>query len=172
MKSLSRVRPSVTPWTAAFQAPPSKGFSRQGVGCHCLLRFSTFISQYMLLLYQSCSSSESKEQHVLTVRQKEVKASSLYWVSVYMGIIAYLLLCSAEDMGLIPGLGRCPGEGNGNPLQYSCLGNPMDRGTWQGTVHGVSKELDMTEQPSNNKWNRYDIATLHIIFNILLTITS
>ena len=43
------------------------------------------------------------------------------------------------DAGLIPGLGRSPGEGNGNPLQYSCLGNPMDRGTWQATVHGATK---------------------------------
>ena len=43
-------------------------------------------------------------------------------------------------MGLICGLGRFPGEGNGNPLQYSCLGNPMDRGAWQATVHGVTKE--------------------------------
>ena len=39
--------------------------------------------------------------------------------------------CNAGDPGLIPGLGRFPGEGNGNPLQYSCLGNPMDRGAWQ-----------------------------------------
>ena len=45
----------------------------------------------------------------------------------------------AVDAGLIPGLGRSPGEGNGNPLQYSCLGNPMDRGAWQATVHGVTK---------------------------------
>ena len=43
------------------------------------------------------------------------------------------------DLGSIPGLGRSPGEGNGNPHQYSCLGNPMDRGTWQATVHGVAK---------------------------------
>ena len=49
----------------------------------------------------------------------------------------------AGDVGLIPGSGRSPGGGNGNPLQYSCLGNPMDRGTWQATVHGVAKELDM-----------------------------
>ena len=42
------------------------------------------------------------------------------------------------DMGLIPGLGRSPGEGNGNPLQYSCLGNSMDRGAWWATVHGVA----------------------------------
>ena len=40
---------------------------------------------------------------------------------------------------MIPGLGRSPGEENGNLLQYSCLGNPMDRGTWQATVHGVTK---------------------------------
>ena len=45
--------------------------------------------------------------------------------------------CNAGDLGLIPGLGRCPGEGNGNPLQYSCQDNPMDRGAWQATVHGV-----------------------------------
>ena len=44
--------------------------------------------------------------------------------------------------GLIPGSGRCPGEGNGNPLQYSCLGNPKDRGAWQATVHEVT-ESDM-----------------------------
>ena len=43
------------------------------------------------------------------------------------------------DLGSSPGLGRSPGEGNGNPLQYYCLENPMDRGAWQATVHGVAK---------------------------------
>ena len=47
--------------------------------------------------------------------------------------------CNAGDPGLIPGLGRSPGEGNGNLLQYSCLENPMDRGAWRATVHGVIK---------------------------------
>ena len=47
--------------------------------------------------------------------------------------------CNARDLGLIPGSGRSPGEGNGYPLQYSCLGNPMDRGAWRGTVLGVTK---------------------------------
>ena len=51
---------------------------------------------------------------------------------------------NAGDPGLIPGLGRSPGEGNGNPLQYSCLKNSMDRGDWRATVHRVT-ELDMTE---------------------------
>ena len=48
------------------------------------------------------------------------------------------------DLGSIPGSGRSPREGNGNPFQYSCLGNPMDRGACQATVHEVTKELDMT----------------------------
>ena len=47
--------------------------------------------------------------------------------------------CNAGDSGLILGLGRCPGERNGNPLQYSCLENPMDRGAWRAAVHGVTK---------------------------------
>ena len=47
--------------------------------------------------------------------------------------------CHAGDPGSIPGLGRSPGEGNGNPLQYSCLENSIDRGAWQATVHGVVK---------------------------------
>ena len=48
------------------------------------------------------------------------------------------------DTGLIPGSRRCPGGGNGNPLQYSCLGNPIDRGAWWAIVHEVAEELDMT----------------------------
>ena len=47
--------------------------------------------------------------------------------------------CNVGDLGSIPGLGRSPGEGNGNPLQYSCLENPMDGGAWWATVHGVAK---------------------------------
>ena len=46
---------------------------------------------------------------------------------------------NAGDQGSIPGSGRSPGEGNGNPLQYSCLENPMDGGGWQATVHGIAK---------------------------------
>ena len=49
------------------------------------------------------------------------------------------LPANAGDLGSIPGSGRSPGEGNGSSLQYSCLGNLMDRGTWQATVHGVAK---------------------------------
>ena len=57
----------------------------------------------------------------------------------------------------IPGLGGSPGEGNGNPIQYSCLGNPMDRGAWWATVHGVRVRHDLAtkpqppQQPSNKQ---------------------
>ena len=53
----------------------------------------------------------------------------------------------AGDASLMPGSGRCPGEGNGNPLQYSCLENPMGRGAWRATVHGAAKSRT---QPSTH----------------------
>ena len=57
--------------------------------------------------------------------------------------------CSAGDQGFISGSGRSPGEGNGNPLQYSCLENPVDRGAWQATVHGVVRVgHDLATKPS------------------------
>ena len=55
---------------------------------------------------------------------------------------------NAGEADSSPGLGRPLGEGNGNPFQYSCLGNSMDRGTWWATVHGAAKESDMTETPT------------------------
>ena len=63
---------------------------------------------------------------------------------------------NAGDTGLIPGLGRSPGEGNGNSLHYFCPGNAMDRGAWQATVHGVTKGSDSTQPLNTNK------AALHL----------
>ena len=60
------------------------------------------------------------------------------------------LLTNARDMGSISGSGRSPEGGSGNPLQYSCLGNPMDRGAWWATAHGVAKVLDTTYRVNNN----------------------
>ena len=66
---------------------------------------------------------------------------------MYMGFPRWLRVKksanNAGDAGFISGLGRSPGEGNGNPLQYSCLENSMDRGTWWATVHGIA-EMNMT----------------------------
>ena len=57
--------------------------------------------------------------------------------------------CNVGDVGLIAGLGRSPGEGNGNPIRCSCLENPMDRGAWQTTVHGVARVgYDLTTKPT------------------------
>ena len=70
-----------------------------------------------------------------------------------MALVIKNLLTKAEntkDMGLIPGTGRFPEGGKGNPLWHFCLENPMDRGTWRATVHGVAKESDMTEQLNSN----------------------
>ena len=58
---------------------------------------------------------------------------------------------SAGDSGSIPDPVRCPGEGSGNTLQDSCLGNPRDRGAWWATVHGVAKESDTTQQPKQQQ---------------------
>ena len=69
---------------------------------------------------------------------------------------------NAGDVGLIPGPGRSHGEGNGTPLQYSYMENPVDRGAWWATVHGVAKESDMTE------WlNSYKIAPVTTRWNLL-----
>ena len=75
--------------------------------------------------------------------------------------------CSAGDAGdtsLIPGSGRCPGEGHGNPLQYSCLVNPMDRGAWWATLHGVAgsrtrlKQLNTHTQTRGKPWEDMEKA--------------
>ena len=62
-------------------------------------------------------------------------------------------ICNAGDMGSIPGLGRYLGEGNDNLLQYSCLENPMDRGAWWVTVHGVTKSRTQLKQLSMHAYN-------------------
>ena len=58
----------------------------------------------------------------------------------------------AGDMGSVPGSGRSPGEGNGNTLHSSCLGNPMGRGAWQDTVHEITKESDTAYQLNKNSY--------------------
>ena len=65
------------------------------------------------------------------------------------GSVVKKLTAGAGDTSSIPGLVRSLGEGNGNPLQYSCLENPMDRGAWCATVHEVAKESDMTQRLNN-----------------------
>ena len=74
---------------------------------------------------------------------------SLNFTSFSGGSVVKNLPASAGDAGSIPGPGRSPGEGNGNPLQYSCLENSMDGGTWQATTHGVARvRHDLATKPS------------------------
>ena len=58
------------------------------------------------------------------------------------GSVVKTVAANTGDVGSVPGSGRSPGEGNANPLQYFCLENPINRGAWQATVHGVAKESD------------------------------
>ena len=71
---------------------------------------------------------------------KHIKFRSLF-PSAWDSLVAQMIqsACNAGDLSSIPGLGRSPGEGNRNPLQYSCLENSMDRGVWRGVVHRVTK---------------------------------
>ena len=65
------------------------------------------------------------------------------WASLVAGSVVENPPANAGDAGWIPGSERSPGGGNDNPLQYSCLGNPMNRGAWWATGHGVAEESDM-----------------------------
>ena len=74
--------------------------------------------------------------HIVKAMSKLVK---VFPVVIPDGSEVKASACNSGDMGSIPGLGRSPGEGNGNPLQYPCLENIMDRGAWWAAVHGVTK---------------------------------
>ena len=86
------------------------------------------------------SSNHFLEWHLfpLLLRFHDKNARVLLWASQEAQMVKKSA-CNAGDQGLIPGLGGSPGEGHGNPLQYSCLENPMDRGAWGATVHEVAK---------------------------------
>ena len=83
---------------------------------------------------------------------RDIEQVTVY-ISLYLGKEVRLRLkfssyqhsnaCNAGELGSIPGLGRSPGEGSGNPLHYSCLEDPMDRGAWQATIYGVIKKCQI-----------------------------
>ena len=109
VKSFSRIRLPATPWTTAYQAPPPMGFSRQE--------------------YWSGVPLPSPLEKPIVVD---------YW-GFQGGSVVKNVPANAGDPGSIPGSGRSPGEGNGNPLQCSFLENSLDRGARQARVHGVTK---------------------------------
>ena len=101
-----------------------------------------------ILTVQSCTTMEMEWGRTLLIVMRQ------YPTCFPGGSMVKNPACSARDTGSVPGLKRSPGEGNGNPYQYSCLKNPMDSGDWWDTVHGNAKESDMTDQ-LNNKFPTY-----------------
>ena len=139
----------VTPWTIAHQAPLFVGFSKQG--CWGGLPFPSpgDLPDPGIESVFSCLSPSPGKPHFgisLPVPLKITKRLTLGTLIYYReAIINFSFPCvsdgkeSACNADSIPGSGRSPGEGNGNSLPYSCLGNPMDRGCWLAIVHGVTK---------------------------------
>ena len=75
----------------------------------------------------------------MRMKQVNINTVNINTLGFPGGSVGKESVCSAAEPGLIPVLGRSPGEGKGNPLQYSCLENLMDRGAWRATVHGITK---------------------------------
>ena len=122
LSHFSRVRLCATPWTAAHQAPLSLGFSRQEL-------WSGLPLPSPLPLEVPVKREASATRRLDTVSRAWLPGGSNGKEST----------CSEGDLGWIPGLGRSHGGGHGNPLQCSFLENPMDRGAWRATVHGVAQ---------------------------------
>ena len=93
--------------------------------------------RFLGLQSRTCLSNQAQHMYVY----KHLYTHTHVYRSIFM---------HAGDPGSIPGSGRSPGEGNGNPLQCSCLGNPTDRRAWRATVHRVTKEPNTTEQRNSN----------------------
>ena len=99
--------------------------------------------------------------------------SSNFLGGFFCSLVSKESACNAGDPGLIPGLGRSPGEGNVNPLQYSCLENPMDRGTWGAVAQGVTRigHNLATTPPPPSFWDSTDLIQLNSFFCSDLKIT-
>ena len=108
----------------------------ESVACHQLDTRQTCSSENQLILK---SSLKTVEQPLLLVHCKNEMKVCWGLQDFPGGSDGKASVYNLGDLGFIPGSGRSPGEGNGKPLQYYCLENPMDRGAWQATVHGVAK---------------------------------
>ena len=151
MKSLSCVQLFATLWTVAHQAPLYMGFSRQEYWSGLPFPYpgdlpdpgmepgSPALQADSLPLNYSGSPSMYVCTHTHTHTHTHTYIHIHSCKGFPGGSDSKASVCNAGDPGSIPGLGRSPGEGNGSPLQYSCLENPMDGGAWWATVHRVAK---------------------------------
>ena len=138
VKSLSHVRFFVTPWTVAHQAPLTIVFSRQEYWSGLpFLSPGDLFDPGIKPLSPALAGGSLPLSHMGS-------PPTIYDRRFPAGSVVKNLPANAGNAGLIPGSKRSPGEGNSKPLQYSCLGNPMDRGTPWATVQGVPKESDTT----------------------------
>jgi len=121
--------------------------------------FSVAVTSHHLSKFQIlCLNDQNPPDLILTFHSfSTIIILSNVWRGFPGGSDGKESACNVGDPSSNPGLGRSPGEGNGNPLQYSCLENPKDKEAWQATVHGVAKKSDTT------KW-----WTFHFIFQTLL----
>ena len=103
-------------------------------------------------------------------RTCRVHAISVSIILLTDGSVGKASACNAGDPSLIPELGRSPGEGNGNPLQHSCLENPMDRGAWRAAVHGVTEFLKDSSTKHMCKINLSGKLPFKLNLNVLLRI--
>ena len=108
------------------------------LGKHIVIHFLKFALCF-------ARSSSSRLPSIACCFPQELFSSSPFFQGFPGGSHNKESACNARDPGLTPGLGRSPGEGNGYPLQHSCLENSMDSGAWQATVHAVTKDSDTTE---------------------------
>ena len=103
--------------------------------------------------------------HGVTENQIQLKRQSMH-ANMLMGFPGGS--ASKEPLGSIPGLGRSPGKGNGNTPQYSCLGNPMDRGAWQATVHGVTKRWTQLSAHAHTQTCLWDASFFPLRIKIIV----
>ena len=106
------------------------------------------------------SGSDTSQKEFFQATLAKVETSRTIQPGFPAGSVEKESTCNAGDMGSIPGLGRYPGEGNGNPLQYSCLENPVDRGAWWAVVHRVTQSRTRLKRlssssSSSSSWTQY-----------------
>ena len=134
VKSLSRVRLFAIPWTVGYQAPPSLGFSRQeywsGLPFPSPGELHNPGIEPRPLVVEAQSSNHWKGRELLVCDSEVISCLFSRSEDFPGGSDGKASAYDAAGLGSIPGLGRSPGERNGNPLQYSCLENPRDGGAW------------------------------------------
>ena len=138
MKSLSRVQLFATPWTVAYQASLSMGFSRQEYWSGLPFPSPGDLPEPGIEPTSPALQADSLLLRFIKVISARKTIMVVFHSRLPCGSEVKAAASNAGDLGSIPGSGTYLAEGNGNPLQYSCLENSMERGTLWATVHGVS----------------------------------